>query len=277
MTNEEFRRSFKVPHHNNLGLAVYSCGVQRCAAGHSWGPAIRDHYLIHYIVSGCGVFSVKGNEYNLSVGDGFLVVPSCVASYAADTEEPWEYCWVGFNGSDAKQLVDQTGLNEENPVFHYEHDGKLEGLLTDICNVSGSTPAAEARMLGGLYLFMAELIDHLGNASTQRTTGYEYVQKAIKFIDYNYSRDIDIEDVAESAGISRSHLYRIFMQHVSMPPNEYLMRYRINKAAALLKAGNLSRRRGRLFHWFFRSAVFFACFQTAHGGSPQPLSESKKE
>ena len=88
------------------------------------------------IVSGCGVFSVKGNEYNLSVGDGFLVVPSCVASYAADTEEPWEYCWVGFNGSDAKQLVDQTGLNEENPVFHYEHDGKLEGLLTDICNVS---------------------------------------------------------------------------------------------------------------------------------------------
>ena len=81
MTNEEFRRSFKVPYHNNLGMAVYSCGVQRCAAGHSWGPAIRDHYLIHYIVSGRGVFSVKGNEYNLSVGDGFLVVPSCVDVY----------------------------------------------------------------------------------------------------------------------------------------------------------------------------------------------------
>ena len=101
MTNEEFRRSFKVPYHNNLGMAVYSCGVQRCAAGHSWGPAIRDHYLIHYIVSGRGVFSVKGNEYNLSVGDGFLVVPSCVASYAADTQDPCEYCWVGFSGSDA--------------------------------------------------------------------------------------------------------------------------------------------------------------------------------
>ena len=96
MTNEEFRRSFKVPYHNNLGMAVYSCGVQRCAAGHSWGPAIRDHYLIHYIVSGRGVFSVKGNEYNLSVGDGFLVVPSCVASYAADTQDPWGILLGGF-------------------------------------------------------------------------------------------------------------------------------------------------------------------------------------
>ena len=277
MTNEEFRRSFKVPHHNNLGLAVYSCGVQRCAAGHSWGPAIRDHYLIHYIVSGCGVFSVKGNEYNLSVGDGFLVVPSCVASYAADTEEPWEYCWVGFNGSDAKQLVDQTGLNEENPVFHYEHDGKLEGLLTDICNVSGSTPAAEARMLGGLYLFMAELIDHLGNASTQRTTGYEYVQKAIKFIDYNYSRDIDIEDVAESAGISRSHLYRIFMQHVSMPPNEYLMRYRINKAAALLKAGNLSVGEVAYSTGFSDQLYFSRVFKKYKGVPPSRYAETYRQ
>ena len=95
---------------------------------------------------------------------------------------------MGFNGSDAKLLVEQTGLSEETPIFHCEHDGKLESLLTDICNVSGSTPSAEARMLGGLYLFMAELIDHLGDSSTQRTTGYEYVQKAIKFIDYNYSR-----------------------------------------------------------------------------------------
>lgn len=240
MTNEEFRRSFKVPYHNNLGLAVYSCGVQRCAAGHSWGPAIRDHYLIHYIVSGKGVFSSKGNVHQLSLGDGFLVLPSCVASYTADEQEPWEYCWVGFNGSDAKRLIEQTGLSEDAPVFHCEHDGKLEDLLTDICNVSGSSPANEARMLGGLFYFLGELIDRLGSISAQHTTGYEYVQKAIKFIDYNYSRDIDIEDVAASAGISRSHLYRIFMQHLSMPPNEYLMRYRINKAAALLKAGNLS-------------------------------------
>jgi AraC-like DNA-binding protein len=238
--NEEFRRSFRDPFHNSLGLAVYSCGVQRCAARHSWGPAVRDHYLIHYILSGHGVFCCAGKQHRLSTGDGFLVVPSQLVSYTADDKDPWTYCWVGFNGSDAKRLMDQTGLLNREPVFHYSEDNRLERLLTDICNASGSSPSEEARMEAGLLLFLAELIDQFGKNSPAQDLGYEYVKKAIKFIDYNYSCNITVSSIAASAGISRSHLYRLFMQHISMPPNEYLMRYRIGKAAELLKTGGLT-------------------------------------
>ncbi len=240
MTNDEFRHSFKVSVHNSLGLAVYSCGVQRCGAHHSWGPAVRDHYLIHYITSGQGVFSCGGKNYPLSAGDGFLVVPSHVVSYIADENDPWEYCWVGFNGSDAKRLMSQTGLLTLGPVFHYGEDSRLQELLMNICGASGSGPSAEAKMESGLLLFLAELMEHYGVPAAEHTSGYEYVQKAIKFIDYNYSSNIDINDVAASAGISRSHLYRLFMQHISMPPNEYLMRYRISKSAELLEGNSLS-------------------------------------
>ena len=239
MAERAFRRSFRDPFHNSLGLAVYSCGVQRCAPAHSWGPAVRDHYLIHYIVSGRGVFKSGGTEYRLSVGDGFLVVPSRLASYSADTEDPWTYCWVGFNGSDAKRLTEQTGLLGREPVFHCEDDN-LAKLLTDICNASGSSPSEEARMESGLLLFLAALMDRFGGKGEPHKSGYEYVKKAIKFIDYNYSRNITVSSMAASAGISRSHLYRLFMQHISMPPNEYLMRYRIGKAAGLLENGGLT-------------------------------------
>ncbi|WP_411678435.1 AraC family transcriptional regulator [Caproicibacter sp.] len=240
MGEEEFRRSFRDPFHNSLGLAVYSCGVQRCASRHSWGPAVRDHYLIHYIVSGRGEFRSCGKQHSLSVGDGFLVVPSQLVSYSADDRDPWTYCWVGFNGSDAKRLMDQTGLLDREPVFHYGGDDRLERLLTDICNSSGSSPSEEARMESGLLLFLAALMDRFGKPAQPQDNGYEYVKKAIKFIDYNYSGDITVSSIAASAGISRSHLYRLFMQHISMPPNEYLMRYRIGKAAGLLKAGGLT-------------------------------------
>jgi len=158
----------------------------------------------------------------------------------ADEEDPWEYCWVGFNGSDAKRLMSQTGLLNAGPVFHYDQDSRLEDLLMTICNSSGSGLSAEARMEAGLLLFLAQLMDLFGAPSAARPGGYEYVQKAIKFIDYNYSSSIDINDVAASAGISRSHLYRLFMQHISMPPNEYLMRFRIHKGAELLKNRRLS-------------------------------------
>ena len=237
MGKEEFRRSFRDPFHNSLGLAVYSCGVQHCAPRHSWGPAVRDHYLIHYILSGRGVFSSGGKLHRLGVGDGFLVVPSQLISYCADEAEPWTYCWVGFNGSDAKRLMEQTGLLDREPVFHYDGDNVLERLLTDICNVSGSSPSEEARMEAGLLQFLAALMERFGKPAEPRESGYEYVKKAVKFIEYNYSGDVTVSSIAASAGISRSHLYRLFMQHISMPPNEYLMRYRIGKASGLLKEG----------------------------------------
>jgi len=240
MTNDEFRHSFTVPFHNSLGLTVYSCGVQRCGSCHSWGPAVRDHYLIHYIIAGHGIFTSGSKDFHLSSGDGFLVLPSTVASYVADLSDPWEYCWVGFNGSDAKRLMSQTGLLDSDPVFHYDKDNLFEELLMKICNSSGSSPSEDARMESGLLLFLATLMDQFGIPATRHTSGYEYVQKAIQYIDYNYSSDIDIVDVASSVGISRSHLYRLFMKHISMPPNEYLMRYRISKATELLESNNLS-------------------------------------
>ncbi len=239
MTNDEFRKSFRFSFHNSLGLAVYSCGVQKCAPCHSCGPAVRDHYLIHCVVSGHGAFSCKGKQYPLSAGDGFVVVPDRIVSYAADHKDPWEYCWVGFNGTDAKRLMDLTGLLDGEPVFHMSDKGP-ENILIDLCNRPVSTPADNVRMEAGLLEFLAELMDHFGKHAAPLGNGYEYVQKAIRFIDYHYSMDIGVSDIAASVGISRSHLYRLFIRHVSMPPNDYLVRYRVSKAAALLESGRLT-------------------------------------
>ena len=63
---------------------------------------------------------------------------------------------------------------------------------------------------------------------------------AIKYIQFNYSHDISIDDVAKSVGVSRSHLYRVFMLNVGQSPIDYLTEYRINEACKLLRAGNLS-------------------------------------
>lgn len=41
-------------------------------------------------------------------------------------------------------------------------------------------------------------------------------------------------------GVSRSHLYRVFMLNVGKSPIDYLTEYRINEACKLLRAGNLS-------------------------------------
>ena len=83
-------------------LYVNCCGCSKTEPLHSFGPALKPHYLIHFILSGKGVFSTGENEYPLEAGYGFLITPEELAFYQADAEEPWTYLWVGFSGSSAQ-------------------------------------------------------------------------------------------------------------------------------------------------------------------------------
>lgn len=47
-----YKNSYKVTEKELVSLSVYNVGFQKCDALYQWGPGIRDHYLIHYIISG---------------------------------------------------------------------------------------------------------------------------------------------------------------------------------------------------------------------------------
>lgn len=80
-------------------------------AGYSWGPGVRDHYLIHYVISGSGVYETNGVRHELRAGDLFLSQPDMRIFYQASEDDPWEYCWVGFHGTDAEQLIERIDLD----------------------------------------------------------------------------------------------------------------------------------------------------------------------
>ncbi|MBQ8753066.1 MAG: AraC family ligand binding domain-containing protein, partial [Clostridia bacterium] len=94
----EYKHSY---HHNAkepLGLSVYSAGSQQCVPGQSWGPAVRDHYLLHYVSAGRGVYICGGREYPIAAGEAFVIYPGELVTYWPDDRDPWDYHWVGFVG-----------------------------------------------------------------------------------------------------------------------------------------------------------------------------------
>ena len=103
-----YKQSFKQNYTDNVELSIFNCGLQSCERGYTWGPGVRDHYLIHYVVDGKGTYTVNNTVYELRAGDIFLAKPSQLITYSADKEEPWEYYWVGFNGACANKLVQQA-------------------------------------------------------------------------------------------------------------------------------------------------------------------------
>lgn len=225
----QFRDTLK----ENAGLSVYNTGYEQCESGHIWGPALRDHYLIHYVVSGSGTLRCNGQEYAVGAGMLFIVFPSQVASYQADSKNPWQYNWVGFNGTDARRLVKLTGLNKTQPVWKSDSPEETYGLLRSIADASDNTAAADAEMVGRLYLFLAHLIQQ-NHGHAAGDTHQTYVANALRYIQYNYASNIGVADIARYVGISRSQLYRAFLQQFGVSPHTYLQTYRINEACSLL-------------------------------------------
>ena len=234
MENDSFKYSYKTTLRENLGLTVYNCGYQKCTPGHSWGPAVRDHHIIHLVISGSGVFRTGGREYHLSSGDAFFCPPNQVLHYWADEADPWEYYWVGFNGTEAERMISLTCFSPEHPVEHFDNCEMMKSQLLEITRNFGSKPYQEARMVGELYLFLSGLMERADRPAAAGSSA-RYVEKAVQFIAGSYAHNINVEEIASHVGISRSHLYRVFVQHLGLSPNEYLIRFRINEACSLLR------------------------------------------
>jgi hypothetical protein len=73
------------------GLNPLLLGCEKCRPSHAFGPAVRGYYLIHYIVSGAGIFRTKEKEYRLQ--ERKLQRRQKTADFhetQADTGKPWQ-------------------------------------------------------------------------------------------------------------------------------------------------------------------------------------------
>ena len=136
----------------------------------------------------------------------------------------------------------------------------------------------EAAMVGYLYLFISALMKETSETRPRNaSSSNQYVLNAIKYIQFNYSHDISIDDVAKSVGVSRSHLYRVFMLNVGKSPIDYLTEYRINEACKLLRAGNLSIAEVAISVGFFDQFYFSRVFKRAKGMPPSKYIAAQSE
>ena len=227
---------------NNSDLVFYHCGQESCTPNHFYGPFIRDHYLIHYVVEGEGKFEVDGKTYSLSKGQGFVICPNVITYYKADNLNPWNYIWVGFRGIKAKEYLNNAGLNRKHPIFTYTHDTYVEEYIKEMIRINQFGIGNDLNLLGLLYLFLSKLIQNNTYLykSTLETPQNLYIEKAINYIQANYSRNITVGELSTFLSINRSYLYTLFKKQLSISPQQFLIQYRMDKACELMGNTNLT-------------------------------------
>lgn len=218
-------------------LAFYFCGWQKCAPGHSYGPAIRPHYLFHLILSGRGTYERAGRRYLLGPGQGFLILPGESTYYVADPADPWEYCWICFGGLEAEGILRECGFGKDNLIYEDHSGGLLQRELMALVDAFDRSDVNDYMLLGRLYLSLSHMVT---KSSPGKAASQEYVNRALDFIHNNFGYEIGVEDIARTVGIDRTYLYRLFRRQVGQSPKGYLTQFRIQMAAEMLRETNLS-------------------------------------
>ncbi len=228
---------------DNYDINMYNCGMEACKPSHFFGPAVRDHYLIHYVISGKGLYKYGDKEYGLKKGQGFLICPEKVTYYQADEHDPWTYCWIGFTGHKVEYYLNQAGLSQEAPVFTYDRDDSISDCILEMVKTYEADIWNETKILSLLYLFLSKLIEQNEYQSTVRraqNTQELYVNKAIEYMEMNYSRKIKITDIAAYIGLDRSYLGALFKEYTGKSLQKFLLEQRIDKACRLMNNNELT-------------------------------------
>jgi len=230
------------PSENFVDLSLYQYGHAECEPLHSFGPAIRNHFLFHYIISGRGrLVSTNSdgtdNEYYLEQGQGFLIWPRQRNTYTADEKDPWSYAWVEFDGLKARELLVQSGLSFDYPIYVSYNETERERLKNEILAIANNKDLQPVDVIGHLYHFIGALIN--SSSMRKKISGGSlrefYVREALSFIEQNYYNEITVEDIAAFCNLDRGYLSKIFSSVLSASPKEFLIQYRLNKACELLK------------------------------------------
>lgn len=221
----------------SYGITPLSVDEEKCAPLHSWGAGVRNHYLIHYVISGKGTFYCGTNKYTVKSGQIFVIIPNTIVKYQADEHNPWHYIWATFTGDEVKEIFNSVGISNLNPVITLTNGAEVLQLLRSMPKERSSDLAENMRFKSQLYDFMSLLVASFKSNEKQQNSYYDI---AVRYIKSHFFEELSVDEISAFIGISRKYLYALFKKECGKSPKDYIVDYRIKKACELLKRNDLT-------------------------------------
>lgn len=259
----------------NNEFFVYECGYEDVKVREPYQYEAIDYYLIHFILKGEGHFHINDEHIILGENQGFIIPPFTKNNYYPSTENPWSYRWIGFKGLRCKNIFQECGLllpDQEDSVYNYIYKFKdayqINHHFKNVFDFSEEDKPYSA--LGESY----QVIDLLSSQYKEEmihslSESERYVENSISLIQQYYANpDFNIECLSKTIKIERTYLFRLFKKYKNISPKTYLIQYRLNKSAELLKKTSYSIEEIAYLVGFNYSSHFSRQFSTYKSMSP---------
>jgi AraC-like DNA-binding protein len=221
-------------------LSLYEVACFSCPESYVLPLEKPDSYALYLVGEGKGLYTLGDTEFKIKECDIFAMYPDVPVRCVSDAKKPLKLYAVSFGGVDARLMLNAAGFETKNPVRALDHlsAGQISKLYDGLYVWRGQEIYSTIQSTSMIYLLMATLVktitwDH--SEMPPGWTGVVHFQKALDYIAANYSKPINVINVADHVNLSRSRLYRVFMQQIFISPQQYLTEYRIREAIRLLE------------------------------------------
>jgi len=253
-------------------LLINSCGIYRLITV----PAIstfrqngRKDYQLLYVSAGRAFFTFDGNVTEVGAGSLVLYHPGEFQKYTYYREDKTEVYWLHFTGSEVEECL--KGLDfERGNICHMGESAEFKELfLSIIRELQLYRPYYEEL----LHLFLRQLFvlvrRRLLEGSKEQRRLRKEMEQAVGYFNENFNQDIQMEAYAADKHMSISWFIRNFKRYVGMPPLQYLISIRMNRAKELLKGTDNTIGEIGTIVGYENPLYFSRVFKNATGFSPR--------
>jgi AraC-like DNA-binding protein len=237
----------------------------------SWQQGrVLEEYQLHYFPRGSGIFESRpGGRRQIEAGDFFLLFPGTWHRYAPSAQTGWDEFWIGFNGDYADRLVQNGFFSPKRPVFkpHGEH-GVLD-LFSEIFIQLRAEPIGFMQVIAAQALQLLAGVLAGSKARRAGTRAEQVIRQAKHELRNRLESDIDLHELARDLGVSYAWLRRAFRQYTGLPPHQYHLQLRLNKARQLLSDANCTVKEAAAQIGYPDEYYFSRLFKLKTGRSPQ--------
>lgn len=242
-----------------------------------------DMIEICYLAKGSQEYFVGNNTFKLYGGDIFVAFPDEIHGTGNVPEEKGVLYWMVLKRPEKRK--DFLGLDypDANELFSrllqlpkrlFKGGSECERLLQKIIHTYFQNKEPLTKMeLNNLLVSLILQIIHAGEKSLDRAYS-DRITKIIHYIDENLFEILDLEFLADKCNLSLSRFKHLFKEETGIPPSEYIIRRKIEKAQELMKDQKLSIKDIAYDLGFSSPAYFSTVFKQYNGYSP--TSHKKK-
>ena len=270
--NEKFR---SLKGSGNSDANLFEVGFQECKPGHYVPNYIPPHNVLHFIISGKGVFKVRNKEYIVEPGSGMFSPQNVPVTYHADKEDPWVYAWIHFSGARMEEYLNRISINSKFPIYQVRDAQECKNLIIwmyDYLAVHHDPLMVDIHSLRLCYDLLAHIVEdnpnrHMTYTSSERQQ-LKYVEQAIVYMQTHLGEDIKVPEIASNIGLNSNYLSGLFKTETGMSLQQYLIRMKLQSSIYLLMDTDLPISLIAQQVGYGSTAAFCKAFRNMYGKAP---------